>query len=797
MRIFVAAATAFLVPSQPVVQHACRASVSEEDSEAWAAVGAKLQQKTTRMASRRRTLLDDHKNRKDMAARGDVYKGDGVLLDNRLEETVVERIGRLALVAATESTGADTESSGTGRYAWGTWVDDDKLAAVMEALDSARLGFDDDDWDRVASYAGVRLVEGTGYEVTLRLFSGEASQLFQFPAGSRVLLKPLYGTVTFQKLRRGRDRELSALGKERKLVGAATTSSETGAVFGALGGPPQTLTAKSRAAVLEVRLRPPTGDAVDEGEVSTELRDLACARLTDGPQEETKKNLAAATAASLRGTVGGLETQLDAIVRRVLASRADPAAARRLGVAHVRGVLLSGPPGCGKTLLARELARALGARDPVVVNGPEILDKFVGEAERKVRDLFLPAESEYAAVGDKSALHVIVLDEMDAIARHRGSLSGDTTGVRDGVVNMLLAKMDGIQECPNVLVVGLTNRPELIDDALKRPGRLEVHVTIDRPDRAGRRDIARIHTRAMRDNGALATDAGDFVDSVADDGLAAETDDFSGAEIAGLVRSAASFALGRAADGGEAIVTRVDLKNALAELTAAAATKTDGIRRRYDAFGIRGTHTDAVRRDLDCLVKNAPTLAVLLAPSAPGAGVTSLAAEAAFNAKVDDVVDFVDFVDAADRRLRDGLDRLFADDRGRALLVLDDVDLLVGDDELPEFRALCRRGDVQILATASSPCIPHSLADVFDVVLQAPAVDTVDDIAAVLEPLVPDDERRARLAHGAAGLELRLGPKRLLTAAVQANAREFVDDADHAQAFETYLRASLRSSRLL
>ena len=98
----------------------------------------------------------------------------------------------------------------------------------------------------------------------------------------------------------------------------------------------------------------------------------------------------------------------------------------------------------------------------------EILDKYIGEAEKKVCDLFAPAELEYQISGDDSALHIIILDEMDAIARKRGTMTADTTGVRDSVVNQLLAKMDGVKEASNVLVVGLTNRPELLDPALLR-----------------------------------------------------------------------------------------------------------------------------------------------------------------------------------------------------------------------------------------------------------------------------------------------------------------------------------------
>ena len=125
------------------------------------------------------------------------------------------------------------------------------------------------------------------------------------------------------------------------------------------------------------------------------------------------------------------------------------------------------------------------------------------EQHGQVRDLFAPAEREFRESGDDSALHIIILDKMDAIARKRGSMTADTTGVRDSVVNQLLAKMDGVREASNVLVVGLTNRPELLDPELLRPGRLEVQLRVELPDLTGRRDILRIHTRHMVAEGAL------------------------------------------------------------------------------------------------------------------------------------------------------------------------------------------------------------------------------------------------------------------------------------------------------
>jgi vesicle-fusing ATPase len=164
------------------------------------------------------------------------------------------------------------------------------------------------------------------------------------------------------------------------------------------------------------------------------------------------------------------------------------------------------------------------------------LDKFIGEAEKRVRALFAPAEMEYAQVGDDSALHIIILDEMDAIARKRGSASSDTTGVRDSVVNQLLAKMDGVKEANNVLVVGLTNRPESLDPVLLRPGRLEVQLRVEFPDAKGRRDILRIHMRQMREAGGVSDSAQQMMEDLGRDSMSAKTEHFSGAELAGLVR---------------------------------------------------------------------------------------------------------------------------------------------------------------------------------------------------------------------------------------------------------------------
>ncbi|KAK9906958.1 hypothetical protein M0R45_002573 [Rubus argutus] len=220
--------------------------------------------------------------------------------------------------------------------------------------------------------------------------------------------------------------------------------------------------------------------------------------------------------------IGGLGAEFADIFRRAFASRVFPAhVTNKLGIKHVKGMLLYGPPGTGKTLMARQIGKMLNGKDPKIVNGPEVLSKFVGETEKNVRDLFADAENDQRLLGDASDLHVIIFDEIDAICKSRGS-------TRDGTGFMII---DGVESLNNVLLIGMTNRKDLIDEALLRPGRLEVQIEISLPDENGRIQILQIHTNKMKESSFLAPD-------VNLQELAARTKNYSGAELEGVVKSA-------------------------------------------------------------------------------------------------------------------------------------------------------------------------------------------------------------------------------------------------------------------
>ncbi len=223
--------------------------------------------------------------------------------------------------------------------------------------------------------------------------------------------------------------------------------------------------------------------------------------------------------------VGGLDKIKKELREAVELPLKYPEAFQRLGIRPPKGVLLYGPPGTGKTLLAKAVANEAEANF-ISIKGPEILSKWYGESERIIREIFRKAR--------QAAPCVIFFDEIDAIAPQRGDISDRVT---DRVVNQLLTEMDGMQPLENVVVIGATNRPELLDRALLRPGRFDKILYVPPPDKEARKEIFKVHTRKM----PLAED----VDL---ERLAEMTENYVGADIEAVCREAAMRALRRVED---------------------------------------------------------------------------------------------------------------------------------------------------------------------------------------------------------------------------------------------------------
>lgn len=220
--------------------------------------------------------------------------------------------------------------------------------------------------------------------------------------------------------------------------------------------------------------------------------------------------------------IGGLGDQIRRIREMVELPMRHPELFVKLGIDPPKGVLLHGPPGCGKTLIAKAVANE-SASNFVTINGPEIMSKFYGESEQRLRQIFKDASAK--------APTIVFIDELDAIASKRADVTGE---VERRVVAQLLALMDGMVSRGEVIVVGATNRPDSIDPALRRPGRFDREIEIGVPDRDGRREILLIHSRGM----PLAEDVDlDF--------WAEKTHGYVGADLQALCREAAMKALRR------------------------------------------------------------------------------------------------------------------------------------------------------------------------------------------------------------------------------------------------------------
>ena len=277
--------------------------------------------------------------------------------------------------------------------------------------------------------------------------------------------------------------------------------------------------------------------------------------------------------------VGGLTETKTRLQEAIQWPLAYPEAYRQVDLQSPTGILLHGPPGTGKTLLAKAVANEADSNF-ISVKGPELFDKYVGESEKGVREIFAKAR--------ENAPAVVFFDEIDAIAAQRGS--GGDSQVSERVVSQLLTELDGLEALEEVVVIAATNRPELLDDALTRAGRIEAQIPVGEPDEAARREILAIHTRDR----PVASD----VDLEA---LAAATEGFVGAELAALCRTAATEAVrahvharneGRPAVVEEMRLTRPGFEAALNEISDEDRT-IDWPARDDDATAVTEADTEA------------------------------------------------------------------------------------------------------------------------------------------------------------------------------------------------------------
>jgi cell division protease FtsH len=241
----------------------------------------------------------------------------------------------------------------------------------------------------------------------------------------------------------------------------------------------------------------------------------------------------------------------------------NPKKFQALGARIPKGVLLYGPPGTGKTLLARAVAGEAGV--PFFsISGSDFVEMFVGVGASRVRDLFEQAK--------QNSPCIIFMDEIDAVGRHRGAGLGGGHDEREQTLNQLLVEMDGFEMKDNIILIAATNRPDILDPALLRPGRFDRQIVVDRPDRLGRKKILEVHTRGK----PLARE-------IDIDALAGQTPGFTGADLSNLVNEAALLA----ARNGKREITQLELEEGIMRVIAGPEKKTrvmSGKERKITAY---------------------------------------------------------------------------------------------------------------------------------------------------------------------------------------------------------------------
>lgn len=230
--------------------------------------------------------------------------------------------------------------------------------------------------------------------------------------------------------------------------------------------------------------------------------------------------------------IGGLQIELKQLINSLVSRMMNPDIVNNLGIKHTKGIILYGPPGCGKTSIARHIGNFIGCKDEniEIVNGPELLSPFVGTSELNIRKLFEKAEE------NPLELHIIIFDEFDSIAGKRDSSSVNKH--QHSVVNQLLAKLDGVEQINNLLVIGLTNRLDMLDPAIIRPGRFDLKLKIELPDKEARIDIISVYIKDLQNK----------ITNLNINELAELCDGFSGADIEYMVKNTINEGIHRQID---------------------------------------------------------------------------------------------------------------------------------------------------------------------------------------------------------------------------------------------------------